>query len=32
MEAYVKYHFQDTGLLFPNTFELGGRVGLSLWH
>lgn len=32
MEAYVKYHFQDTGTGFPNTFELGGRIGLSLWH
>jgi hypothetical protein len=32
LEAYAKYHFQDTAIGFPNTFEIGGRVGLSLWH
>ncbi|HKV70219.1 MAG TPA: hypothetical protein VJN62_03185, partial [Gemmatimonadales bacterium] len=32
LEAYVKYHFEDTSAGIPNTFEIGGRVGLSLWH
>lgn len=32
MEAFVKYTFQDTGLGVPNTFDIGGRIGLSLWH
>jgi len=32
MEAFLKYIFQDTGLGVPNTFEIGGRIGLSLWH
>lgn len=32
MEAFVKYIFQDTGIGVPNTFEIGGRIGLSLWH
>ena len=32
LEAYAKYRLQDTSIGFPNTFEIGGRVGLSLWH
>lgn len=32
LEAYLKYHLQNTSLLVPNTLEIGGRVGLSLWH
>ena len=32
MEAFAKYIFQDTGIGVPNTFQIGGRIGLSLWH
>lgn len=32
LEANVKYRFQDTSIGVPNTFEIGGRIGLSLWH
>lgn len=32
LEGFVKYTFQDTNIGVPNTFEIGARIGLSLWH
>ena len=31
-EGFVRYDFKNTSLALPNTFNIGARVGLSLWH
>ncbi len=31
-EIFARYTFENSGLLVPNTFSLGVRLGLSLWH
>ncbi len=31
-ELFARYRFEDTSLGVPNTFSLGVRVGLSMWH
>ena len=32
LEAFVRYAFKNTSLFEPNTFSVGARAGLSLWH
>lgn len=32
LEAFGGYRFKSTDLGIPNTFFLGARVGLSVWH
>jgi hypothetical protein len=32
LEAFVGYKLKNTSLLSPNTFVIGARIGLSLWH
>jgi len=32
VETYMKYHFRDRNIGYTNTFDIGVRVGLSLWH
>ncbi len=31
-EIFGRYTFKDSGLGVPNTFSLGVRLGLSMWH
>jgi hypothetical protein len=32
IEGFVAYSLKNTSLGVPNTFHIGARVGLSLWH
>lgn len=32
LEAFSRYFFKNTSKGLPNIFELGARIGLSLWH
>lgn len=32
LEAFSRYFFKNTSKGLPNIFELGARIGISLWH
>ncbi len=32
LEAFGRYQFKNTSLGVPNVFQVGAKVGLSLWH
>ncbi len=32
LEAFGRYAFKNAGKLVPATFDVGARIGLSLWH
>lgn len=32
LEGFLAYTFENNNLGVPNTFHIGARVGLSLWH
>lgn len=32
LEGFGRYNFKSTTLGLPNSFDIGARIGLSLWH
>lgn len=32
LEAFARYHLENTSQGLPNTLDFGARIGLSLWH